>query len=252
MIEVKNIIKSFDGTEILHDISAKFYNGKINQIIGPSGSGKTVFMKSIIGLYRVDSGTICYDGRNIASMNLKEIKLLRREVGSLFQGSALFDYLSVLENVMFPMRMFSNLTVQEMETQAKLCLQRVNMPERSYYLAPDEISGGMQKRVAIARAIALNPKYLFCDEPNSGLDPSTSLVIDALIKEITEEKDITTIVNTHDMNSILETNGHINMIYKGNLVWSGTNEEIYQTDNEEVNNLVFASDLFKRIKSIHS
>ena len=249
MIEINNVHKSFDGEEIIHGISAKFYNGQLNHIIGKSGSGKTVLMKSIIGLYRINEGQINYDGRNLAGMHLKEIKHIRQEVGALFQGSALLDFLSVLENVKFPLRMFSGMTELEIEQRAKRCLQRVNLDQKSYNLSPDEISGGMQKRVAIARAIVFSPKYLFCDEPNSGLDPETSLVIDNLIEDITVEHQITTIVNTHDMNSILYTQGYINMIQKGTLVWSGTNTEVFKTENKEVNDLVFASELFKNIKA---
>lgn len=248
MIEVGNIFKSFDGNYVLKDISANFLSGKVNQIIGQSGSGKTVLMKCIIGLFKVDSGFVSYDGRNLTDMTEKEIKLLRREVGMLFQGSALFDSLSVIENVMFPLQMFAPMNRKEMEERAKFCLARVNLAEEKHRLFPSEISGGMQKRVAIARAIALNPKYLFCDEPNSGLDPVTSLVIDKLIEEITEEYNITTIVNTHDMNSIMETGAHIILIEKGKKAWEGSKDDIFFSDNESLNNFVFASDLFKRIR----
>ena len=250
MIEVNNIYKSFDGKAVLTDVSAQFFTGKVNQIIGQSGSGKTVLMKCIIGLFRPEQGDVFYDGRNLTKMSLSEVKLLRREVGMLFQGSALFDSLSVLENVMFPLRMFAmNMTVKEKEERATFCLNRVNLTKDRFNLFPGEISGGMQKRVAIARAIALNPKYLFCDEPNSGLDPVTSLVIDKLIEEITEEYNITTIVNTHDMNSIMETGAHIILIENGCKAWDGSKDNIFSSDNESLNQFVFASNLFKKIKN---
>jgi phospholipid/cholesterol/gamma-HCH transport system ATP-binding protein len=248
MIEVKNINKSFDDNHVLRDISMVFESGKMNLIIGQSGSGKTVLMKCIIGLHRIDSGQILYDGRNLPSMKFSEVRELRKEVGMLFQGSALFDSMSVLQNVLFPLDMFSNMTKIEMEKRAKFCLDRVNLKPESHDLFPSEISGGMQKRVAIARAIALNPKYLFCDEPNSGLDPFTSLIIDRLIKEITEEYDITTIVNTHDMNSVMEIGDNILFIRKGEKEWVGDRFEIFHSDNNDLNEFVFASELFKRIK----
>ena len=248
MIEVRNIIKSFDGKQILHDISATFYDGKVNQIIGPSGSGKTVLMKCVIGLHRAEEGEILYDGRDILSMQKNEVKRLRREVGMLFQGAALFDSQTVIENVLFPLEMFSAMTKIEREERAKFCLERVNLYEDKHKLYPSEISGGMQKRVASARASALNPKYLFCDEPNSGLDPVTSLVIDKLIKEITQEYNITTIVNTHDMNSIMESGDHILLIREGHKAWEGSRNEIFNSDNQSLQEFVFASDLFKTIK----
>lgn len=251
MIEVRHLNKSFDGKQILYDVSATFMNGHVNQIIGQSGSGKTVLMKSIIGLHKTESGEVLYDGRNVQDMTEKEVKMLRREVGMLFQGSALFDSRTVLENVMFPLEMFASMTRIEMEQRAKFCLERVNLNEEKFGLFPGEISGGMQKRVAIARAIALNPKYLFCDEPNSGLDPVTSLVIDKLIKEITQEYNITTIVNTHDMNSIMETGDHILLIKEGRNAWEGSRENIFQSKNEALENFVFASDLFKTIKNVN-
>ena len=243
--------KSFDGKQILFDVSATFMNGQVNQIIGQSGSGKTVLMKSIIGLHKAESGEVLYDGRDVQDMSEKEIKLLRREVGMLFQGSALFDSRTVVENVLFPLEMFAPMTRIEMEQRAKFCLNRVNLAEEKFNLYPGEISGGMQKRVAIARAIALNPKYLFCDEPNSGLDPVTSLVIDKLIKEITVEYDITTIVNTHDMNSIMETGDHILLIKEGRNAWEGSRNNIFQADNQALQDFVFASDLFKTIKDVN-
>jgi len=251
MIEVSNLNKSFDGVQVLKDISAVFENGKCNMIIGQSGSGKTVLVKSIIGLHRVDSGRIEYDGRNLPDMRMNDIRILRREVGMLFQGSALFDSLTVMENVMYPLEMFSSSTKKEMEDRATFCLNRVNLAEQSFKLFPAEISGGMQKRVAIARAIALNPKYLFCDEPNSGLDPKTSLIIDKLIQEITQEYNITTIVNSHDMNSVIEIGENIIFIDKGEKAWAGTNKDIYRADNQALNDFVFASQLYKQVKKIH-
>ena len=248
MIEVKNINKSFDGNQVLFDISGIFENGKCNLIIGESGSGKTVLMKSIIGLHRIDAGRIEYDGRNMPDMRMKDIRVLRREVGMLFQGSALFDSLTVMENVMYPLEMFSSDTKKEMEKRAEFCLKRVNLEERAFSLFPSEISGGMQKRVAIARAIALNPKYLFCDEPNSGLDPKTSLIIDRLIQEITQEYNITTIINSHDMNSVIEIGDNIIFIDKEKKAWEGTNKMIYHAENQALNDFVFASVLYKQVK----
>jgi phospholipid/cholesterol/gamma-HCH transport system ATP-binding protein len=252
MIEVKNIDKSFDGNQVLKNVSAVFENGKTNMIIGASGSGKTVLMKSVIGLHRIDKGRIEYDGRNLPDMRMSEIRTLRREVGMLFQGSALFDSLSVLENVMYPLEMFSKTTKEEMIERARFCLQHVDLKEKAYGLAPSEISGGMQKRVAIARAIALQPKYLFCDEPNSGLDPQTSLIIDQLIHEITREFDITTIINSHDMNSVMEIGENIIFINKGEKAWQGTKEDIFHVENEDLNNFVFASELYKKVKKANA
>lgn len=249
MIQINHLNKSFDGKQVLRDITATFMHGKVNQIIGQSGSGKTVLMKSVIGLFPIDSGEVLYDGRNLAQMSAKEVKLLRREVGMLFQGSALFDSLSVMENVMFPLEMFAGMTAIEMERRAKFCLERVDLNPNAYGLAPSEISGGMQKRVAIARAIALNPKYLFCDEPNSGLDPVTSLVIDRLIEDITDEYNITTVVNTHDMNSVMEIGANIVLIDKGKIAWTGSKDEIFTAENDTLNNFVFASNLFKKVKT---
>ncbi len=251
MIEVKNIDKSFDGNQVLKNVSAVFEDGKTNMIIGASGSGKTVLMKSIIGLHRIDNGRIEYDGRNLPDMRMKDIRVLRREVGMLFQGSALFDSLSVLENVMYPLEMFSPASKEEMEIRARFCLTHVNLEEQSFKLPPSEISGGMQKRVAIARAIALQPKYLFCDEPNSGLDPKTSLIIDRLIHDITVEFNITTIINSHDMNSVMEIGENIIFINNGEKAWEGTKEDIFHADNEELNNFVFASELYKKVKIAH-
>ncbi len=251
MIEVKNVDKSFDGNHVLKNVSAVFETGKTNMIIGQSGSGKTVLMKSIIGLHRIDKGRIEYDGRNLPDMRMNDIRLLRREVGMLFQGSALFDSLSVLENVMYPLEMFSPTSKDEMVDRAYFCLKHVSLEEKSFGLAPSEISGGMQKRVAIARAIALQPKYLFCDEPNSGLDPKTSLIIDKLIHEITHEFGITTIINSHDMNSVMEIGENIIFIEKGEKAWQGNKDDIFHVDNDELNNFVFASELFKKVKRIN-
>lgn len=248
MIEVKNINKSFGTNHVLKNVSALFEAGKTNMIIGGSGSGKTVLMKSIIGLHRIDTGRIEYDKRNLPDMKMKDIRVLRREVGMLFQGSALFDSMSVLENVMYPLEMFSNTSHQEMEERARYCLKHVDLKEKAFALAPSEISGGMQKRVAIARAIALQPKYLFCDEPNSGLDPQTSLIIDQLIHEITKEFDITTIINSHDMNSVMEIGENIYYFNKGEKAWHGSKEDIFHVDNEDLNNFVFASELYKKVK----
>lgn len=251
MIEVKNVFKSFEGSCVLNDISVRLDAGKTNMIIGQSGSGKTVLMKSIIGLHKIDKGKIEYDGRNLPEMRMRDIRLLRKEVGMLFQGSALFDSLSVFENVIYPLEMFSSMTRKEQEERTRFCLERVNLPDRCYALSPSEISGGMQKRVAIARAIAMNPKYLFCDEPNSGLDPQTSLIIDRLIHEITQEYNITTIVNTHDMNSIMEIGDHIMFLDKGEKRWEGSANEIFHADCQELNNFVFASKLYQKIKQVN-
>ena len=218
MIEVKNIIKSFEGRTVLKNISAVFENGKTNLIIGRSGSGKTVLIKNIIGLMRPDSGQILYDGRDLTSMGKAELKALRKEMGMLFQGSALFDSMTVLENVMFPLDMFSNDSSKERRKRAEFCLERVNLSDAGH-LYPSEISGGMMKRAAIARAISLNPQYLFCDEPNSGLDPKTSLVIDDLIHDITVEFNMTTVINTHDMNSVMNIGDNIIFIREGIKEW---------------------------------
>jgi phospholipid/cholesterol/gamma-HCH transport system ATP-binding protein len=248
MIEVKNIDKSFDGNQVLKNVSAVFENGKTNMIIGASGSGKTVLMKSVIGLHRIDNGRIEYDSRNLPDMRMSDVRILRREVGMLFQGSALFDSLTVLENVIYPLEMFAKSTKEEMVERASFCLKHVDLKEQAYNLVPSEISGGMQKRVAIARAIALQPKYLFCDEPNSGLDPQTALIIDKLIHDITREFDITTIINSHDMNSVMEIGENIIFINKGEKTWQGSKEDIFHVDNEDLNNFVFASELYKKVK----
>jgi phospholipid/cholesterol/gamma-HCH transport system ATP-binding protein len=239
---------------VLNHVSANFEDGKVNMIIGQSGSGKTVLMKSMIGLHQIDEGEIIFDTsdgkqQNLAAMSEKEVRLLHREVGMLFQGSALFDSMTVQENVMYPLEMFSDMSKDEMVERARFCLGRVNMPERAFGLMPSEISGGMQKRVAIARAIALNPRYLFCDEPNSGLDPRTSLVIDQLIQDITCEYNICTIVNSHDMNSIMEIGDNIVFLRNGVKEWQGSRHEIFHAENEALNDFVFASELFKKVKS---
>jgi phospholipid/cholesterol/gamma-HCH transport system ATP-binding protein len=249
MIEIKDIVKSFEGNMVLDHVSTVMKDGEVNMIIGQSGSGKTVLMKCLIGLHPLDSGQILYDGRDLAEMRNKDIRMLHREVGMLFQGSALFDSMSVMENVLFPMEMFSHMTPAEREARARFCLQRVEIPERVWNLMPSEISGGQQKRVAIARAIVLEPKYLFCDEPNSGLDPKTSLVIDALIQDITREYNICTIVNSHDMNSIMEIGDNILFLKNGKKEWQGSRTEIMDSDNEALNDFVFASALFKKIKN---
>ncbi len=247
MIEVQNLVKSFDGRTVLHDVSATFYTGKTNLIIGQSGSGKTVLMKSLVGLLRPDSGKILFDGRNLLDMGRNEIKNLRKEIGMLFQGSALFDSETVLGNVMFPLVMFTGQRYADMKKRAMFCLERVNLTgaENKY---PSEISGGMQKRVAIARAIALNPKYLFCDEPNSGLDPRTSILIDELLSDITHEYNITTVINTHDMNSVLGIGENIIFINKGHREWVGDMSKIYNTGNEALNDFVFATHLFQNVR----
>ena len=247
MIEVKNLYKSFGEKEVLKNINTKFENGKINLIIGQSGSGKTVLVKNIVGLLAPDRGQVLYDGRDFVSMSRREQVVMRREMGMVFQNSALFDSLSVLENVMFPLDMFSTKNYRERVKRAQECLERVNLLD-AQAKSPGELSGGMQKRVAIARAIVLNPKYLFCDEPNSGLDPKTSLVIDELLSSITTEFNITTIINTHDMNSVMEIGDHITFIYKGKVEWTGNKADVVNSDNKRLNDLVFASDLFKKVK----
>lgn len=231
----------------MQDVNAAFENGKVNLIIGQSGSGKTVLVKNIVGLLAPDRGQVLYDGRDFVSMSRREQVVMRREMGMVFQNSALFDSLSVLENVMFPLDMFSTKNYRERVKRAQECLERVNLLDAQAKL-PGELSGGMQKRVAIARAIVLNPKYLFCDEPNSGLDPKTSLVIDELLSGITKEFDITTIINTHDMNSVMEIGDHITFIYKGKVEWTGNKADVVNSDNKRLNDLVFASDLFKKVK----
>lgn len=247
MIEVRNLCKSFGDKDVLKDINAVFENGKTNLIIGQSGSGKTVLMKNIVGLFTPTSGQILYDGRDFVKMSKKEKVLIRREMGMIFQSAALFDSMSVLENVMFPLDMFSDKNEADRIERARFCLERVNLHGAEDKF-PGEISGGMQKRVAIARAIALNPKYLFCDEPNSGLDPKTSLVIDDLIHDITTEYRMTTIINTHDMNSVMGIGENIIYICDGRKEWQGCKEEIMSSTNEKLNSFIFASDLFRKVK----
>lgn len=244
MIEVKSISKGFSGKQVLQDISCTFEKGKVNLIIGQSGSGKTVLMKCTVGLFEVDKGAVYFDGRNFSEMDFRQRKPIRQEIGMVFQGGALFDSLSVQENVMFPLNMFTHMTYAEKLDRVNFCLKRVNLVN-SNKLYPSEISGGMKKRVAIARAIAMNPKYLFCDEPNSGLDPQTSIVIDNLIKEITEEYGTTTVINTHDMNSLTEMGEKIVFIYQGRKWWEGSYDELLHADNKELEEFVFASKIMK-------
>jgi len=247
MIEVSNISKSFAGEKVLDDISINFEKGKTNLIIGQSGSGKTVLMKCCIGLLDVDEGEISFNGRNFSGLNEKKKKETRKEMGVLFQGGALFDSFTVEDNVMFPLNMFTKLKLDEKKDRVNDVLKRVNLTDANNKY-PAEISGGMLKRVAIARAIALNPKYLFCDEPNSGLDPKTAELIDELISELTEEFQMTTVINTHDMNSVLQIGQRISFIKKGVLWWEGDNKQILHTDNEELNEFVFSTELTRRIK----
>jgi phospholipid/cholesterol/gamma-HCH transport system ATP-binding protein len=247
MIRVKNISKRFGDNLVLDDISVTFEQGKTNLIIGQSGSGKTVLLKSIVGLHTIDSGEIWFDDRLYNTLNFREKKEIRKEIGMLFQGAALFDSATVQENVMFPLDMFTQMGLTEKLDRVNFCLERVNIIDANN-LFPSELSGGMKKRVAIARAIALNPKYLFCDEPNSGLDPQTSIVIDDLIKKITTEFNITTIVNTHDMNSVLEIGDKVVFIYEGRKMWEGNNKEIMHTNCIELNDFVFATNLAKQLR----
>jgi len=247
MIEVKNVSKSFGDQKVLKDINATFEPGKVSMIIGESGSGKTVLLKSIIGLFVPEKGEIFFDNREFVHADIKFQREIRKEIGMVFQGGALFTSLTVEENVIFPLNLFSDMTKSEKLKRVNLCLERVNI-SNSNSLYPAELSGGMQKRVSIARAIALNPKYLFCDEPNSGLDPQNSILIDRLIKEITEEYKTTTIVNTHDMNSVMEIGDNIYFIHDGKIWWHGNNTDIFNSDNKELNDFVFASELYKRIK----
>lgn len=249
MIEIKHLHKSFEDKKVLIDINARFENGKTNLIIGQSGSGKTVLIKCIVGLLFPEKGEILYDDRNFLSLGKNEKKMLRREMGMIFQSAALFDSMSVLDNVMFPLNMFSNDTLRERTKRAMFCLERVNLLEAKDKF-PGEISGGMQKRVAIARSIVLKPKYLFCDEPNSGLDPKTSLVIDELIHDITKEYQMTTIINTHDMNSVMGIGEKIIFIHQGHKEWEGTKEDIFTSSNTQLNDFIFASDLFRKVKEV--
>lgn len=249
MIEVRNLTKSFGDKVVLDNINVTFETGKTNLIIGQSGSGKTVLMKNLVGLLQPTSGEVLYDGRDFTRMSKKEKVLMRREMGMIFQSAALFDSLNVLENVMFPLDMFSTMNYRERVKRAQECLDRVNLIEAQQKY-PGEISGGMQKRVAIARAIVMNPKYLFCDEPNSGLDPKTSLVIDELLSGITKDYNMTTIINTHDMNSVMGIGENICFIYQGHKEWQGNKDEVMTSTNEKLNDLVFASDLFRKVKEV--
>lgn len=250
MIEVRDVSKVFNSVYVLKNISVTFEQGQTNLIIGQSGSGKTVLLKAIVGLHDVDEGEILYEDVVFNKLNFKEKKALRRQIGMMFQGGALFDSSTVEENIIYPMDMFTNMSLDEKKERANFCLKRVNI-ENANHLYPSEISGGMKKRVAIARAIALNPKYLFCDEPNSGLDPKTAIVIDYLIKEITEEYNMTTIVNTHDMNSVMEIGAKVVFIHEGEKFWEGTKKEVLHTDNKIFNDFVFANNLAKQVKNIH-
>jgi phospholipid/cholesterol/gamma-HCH transport system ATP-binding protein len=247
MIEVKNINKSFGSNKILKDLSASFQTGKVNMIIGQSGQGKSVLAKCIVGLHEVDEGVVSYDGRNFSELDNFQRREIRKEIGMLFQGSALFDSMTVEENIMFPLKMFTDMSKKEMLERVNFCLDRVNLSGKNKLL-PAECSGGMQKRIGIARAIAMKPKYLFCDEPNSGLDPRTSIVIDNLIKEITYEFNITTVVISHDMNSVIEIGDNIIFIHEGQNWWNGDRNSIIKTDNKEINDFVYASEFMGRIK----
>jgi phospholipid/cholesterol/gamma-HCH transport system ATP-binding protein len=249
MIEIKNIEKHFGDNHVLKDMTYKFEQGKTNLIIGESGSGKTTLLKILVGLYKNDNGSVLFDGIEVNKMKRKERKALRQEIGMLFQGGALYDYMTVEENITFPLTMFTEKTEDEKLERVNFCLKRVNL-EGKNHLMPSELSGGMKKRVSIARAIVMEPKYLLCDEPNSGLDPKTSILIDNLIQEITKEYNITTIVNTHDMNSVMEIGEHIAYINKGEIWWTGSKEDLIKSENKELNDFVFASELFKRIKNI--
>ena len=249
MIEVRNLTKSFGDKVVLDNINVTFETGKTNLIIGQSGSGKAVLMKNLVGLLQPTSGEVLYDDRDFTRMSKKEKVLMRREMGMIFQSAALFDSLNVLENVMFPLDMFSTMNYRERVKRAQECLDRVNLIEAQQKY-PGEISGGMQKRVAIARAIVMNPKYLFCDEPNSGLDPKTSLVIDELLSGITKDYNMTTIINTHDMNSVMGIGENICFIYQGHKEWQGNKDEVMTSTNEKLNDLVFASDLFRKVKEV--
>ncbi len=247
MIKVNNISKSFVKSQVISNISATFEKGKTNLIIGQSGSGKTVLMKCLLGLYDVDNGEIFFDEKKYDKDNISNMSNLRKQIGMVFQGSALFDSMTVIDNIMFPLRMFSSKTESEMISRAKEVIERVDLKD-SDDKYPSEISGGMKKRVAIARAIVLNPKYLFCDEPNSGLDPKTAIIIDKLIQEITVEYNITTIINTHDMNSVMEIGDKIIFLVEGKKIWEGNNQEILNTDDKLINDFVYSSEIFKKVK----
>lgn len=251
MIEVKDIRKSFDGKEVLKGISTVYEKGKTNLIIGQSGSGKTVMLKTLLGVHTPDSGQILFDGQDYATLDIMQKREIRTQIGMVFQGSALFDSMNVEENIAFPLKMFTQKTDKEIKERAQEVIERVNLKDANLKM-PSEISGGMQKRVAIARAIVNNPKYLFCDEPNSGLDPKTSIVIDELIQEITHEYQMTTVINTHDMNSVLQIGEHIVFLKDGKLAWTGTNKEIMHTENPDIIDFVYSSDLLKEIRNFHN
>ena len=250
MIEVKNLHKSFGDTEILKGINTSFEKGKTNLIIGQSGSGKTVFLKCLLGLFTYEEGSISYDGKIFSELSESQKRDLRAEIGMVFQGSALFDSMTIEENVMFPLQMFTKMSKSEMQDRADFVLKRVNLPD-AHYKMPSEASGGMQKRVAIARAIVNNPKYLFCDEPNSGLDPKTAIVIDNLIQEITDEYQIITVINSHDMNSVMEIGEKIVFLKNGIKAWEGSNKTIFKTDNESVTDFVYSSNLFNKVRQMY-
>ncbi|MDC0874986.1 MAG: ATP-binding cassette domain-containing protein [Flavobacteriaceae bacterium] len=250
MIRVENITKSFNDVEILKGISTEFEKGKTNLIIGQSGSGKTVFLKCLLGLFEINTGTIRFEDKKLKEMTGKDRTILRQEMGMVFQGSALFDSMTVEENIMFPMQMFTKKADSEIRDRANIAIKRVNLINANTKF-PDEISGGMKKRVAIARAIVMNPKYLFCDEPNSGLDPKTAILIDNLIQEITAEFKITTVINTHDMNSVMEIGEKIIFLKNGQKAWEGSNKDIFQTDNQAVSDFVYSSDLFKKVREVY-
>lgn len=250
MIVVENLYKSFDGVNVLNDISTTFEKGKTNLIIGQSGSGKTVFLKCLLGLFEINTGTIRFEDKKLKEMTGKDRTILRQEMGMVFQGSALFDSMTVEENIMFPMQMFTKKADSEIRDRANIAIKRVNLINTNTKF-PDEISGGMKKRVAIARAIVMNPKYLFCDEPNSGLDPKTAILIDNLIQEITAEFKITTVINTHDMNSVMEIGEKIIFLKNGQKAWEGSNKDIFQTDNQAVSDFVYSSDLFKKVREVY-
>lgn len=250
MIEVKHLSKSFEDLNVLKDINFTFEEKKVNLIIGQSGSGKSVLTKCMVGLHEPDEGEVYFNGRSMVHLDQNERTEVRKEIGMLFQASALFDSLTVEENVMFPLQMFTNMSKEEMRDRVNVCLQRVNL-ENINHLFPSETSGGMQKRIGIARAIAMNPRYLFCDEPNSGLDPRTAIVIDNLIEEITHEFEMTSVVITHDMNSVMEIGENVIFLYDGQLWWQGSREDILKTDNKEINDFVYASKFMQSIRQVH-
>ena len=249
MIRVQGLQKSFGEQHVLRGIDVDFHEGQCNLIIGLSGSGKTVFLKSILGLHATDAGSISFDGRILGEMSKKEVKSLRQEMGMVFQGSALFNSMTIEDNVRLPLDFFSAMTPEEKAERVRFCLDRVRIAPEAFAKTPAELSGGMQKRVAIARAIVLNPKYLFCDEPNSGLDPETAIVIDQLIHEITHEFGMTTVINTHDMNSVLEIGDHVVLLEKGKKAWEGTMDQVLQSDDSAVVDYVFRSNLFKKVRA---